>query len=399
MSESTDRLLEDPLGRAEGLNLEFKRMEALKSPSGIAREVVSMLNEQGGDVWIGFEEDKEGRAISEQDIPDASNAARALEESLEKRIQPWDSRDVRISVPVRKSGRKVLRIEVRNLGEKQLPTAALDDGPRFYRRSGSRVRPMEWHEVRERFLMASTGTAETDEALEVLRDWRRRIEAQKQDLLGIALTPRNAEKFQLADDRLRILLADPSRAGNRRSGATYGWPNSEPNDVPGSLSIGPKDQREISLTQHGLLTFQVRLDWLRADRLDGAGRRLNGLWLLEYTVSFLRLARALFEPRRHADELLLDFVLTGAQAWSLPQYQPGSMGFQVAETPGSPWPDRRLSDYGLEKPMRVAREDLQSNPDRLAFQLVAGFYDWCKLPPDRIPSAYDRATERFTLTD
>jgi len=163
--------------------------------------------------------------------------------------------------------------------------------------------------------------------------------------------------------------------------------------------FGPKQQREVRLTKSGLLTFQVRLDWLRADRSKPESRRLDGLALLEYTVSFLRLAKALFEANPEAASFLLDFVLTGAKGWSLPQYQPGSMAFQDAARPDSVWPDRRLNDYRLDQPILIAREDLIANSDRIAFRLLTDFYDWNRLPPDRIPSAYDRATERFTLRD
>jgi len=401
MSEKAEGAPEYPLGSEEGLRLEFKSVGALKSPADIAREVVSMLNEAGGEVWIGFGEDKEGRAVVEQDIADVQAEKRKLEESLAQRVKVDTvlESDWRVEVVKRKSGKACLRIVVGSVGVRRPPAAALDQGARFFRRSGSRVRPMEWHEIRERFNEARSTVASTDGAQAVLQSWRRRIEEQKQDLLGIALFPRHSVKFELADEGLHRLLSDPSRAGNRRSGATYGWLNSEANDEPGALSIGPREQREIRLTQSGLLTFQVRLDWLRADRGNSGSRRLHGLWLLEYTVSFLRLARALFESKAEATEFLVDFVMTGAQGWSLPQYQPGSMGFQDAESPGSIWPDRRLNDYRLEQPIQVRYEELLSNPDRIAFRLVKEFYDWCKLPADRIPSAYDRETERFTLTD
>jgi len=387
---------EYPLGSVEGLALEFKSVGALKSPAGIAREVVSMLNEQGGEVWIGFSE-RDGRADEEQDVPAPDSAKESLERSLEQRIQPWLPGDVRIEVRSRESGKNLLCIKVRSRGGDQLPVAALDDGPRFYRRSGSRVRPMEWYEVRDRF--RNSGGTVALETPKQLADWRKHIESHKKDLLGLALIPCSEVTFELASPALHRLLSDPRAAGNRSSGATYGWPGAEPNDDLGELGFGPRGEREIRLTKSGLLAFQVRLDWLRAERGDPKSRRLNGLWLLEYSVSFLRLARSLFESNGDAREFLVDFVLTGARGWSLPQYAPGSMGFQVAETPDSPWPDRGLSDYALEKPMKIARDDLMANPDRIGFQLVADFYDWCKLPPDRIPSAYDRRTERFTLTD
>jgi hypothetical protein len=401
MTSNTEGLREYPLDRAEGLKLEFKRMESLKSPGDIAREVVSMLNEQGGDVWIGFEEDKHGRAIAEQDIPDVDAARGRLEESLAQRIKVDTVRegDWRVEVASRPSGKKCLVVRVGSLGEDRPPAAALDQGPRFFRRSDSRVRPMEWHEIRDRFLGSSVKSTE-DGAGQILRDWRGSFEKQGLDLLGIALVPRDPVSFQIASPDLQVLLADPRLAGNRRSGATYGWPNAEPNEnESGALSIGPRLQREVRLTQRGLLTFQVRLDWLRADRSTPESRRIDGLSLLEYTVSFLRLAKALFQEKPEADSFLLDFVLTGAKGWSLPQHQPGSMGFRDAARSDSIWPDRRLNDYRIDQPIVITRSYLLANPDRIAFRLLMDFYDWNRLPPDRIPNAYDRATERFTLTD
>ncbi len=399
MSGITKTTAEHPLGLEEGLELEFKRMEALKNPASIAREVASMLNERGGEVWIGFEEEG-GRAIREQDIPEPEAARRSLEESLSQRLVPLEEGDVFVRAVVRLSGKHCLLVEVRALTPRtRPPIAALEEGARYFRRVGSRVRPMEWHEIRDRFVDARKNGPQERAIPRGLPLWRKRIETLGTDMFALAIHPSESVSISWADKDVQELLSDPSRAGNRRSGWTYGAAHDGARVDRGFASVGPIGDRELRLSHKGELEFQVRLEYLRARSSDSKAPRLDGLALLEYTVSFFRLAAALYKDRAAMSDFHVDLLLTGAKDWSLPQYPPDSHGFAMGRGRDSPWPDKRLGDYALEQPLPIMRSDLFENPDRIAFRLVRDFYAWCGLPEDRVPRQYDRRTERLVLTD
>jgi hypothetical protein len=63
-----------PLGERESQKLEFKSSAILEQPDKIAKEVVAMLNAEGGEVWIGIRED-EARAVECEPIRNAESAA------------------------------------------------------------------------------------------------------------------------------------------------------------------------------------------------------------------------------------------------------------------------------------------------------------------------------------
>jgi predicted HTH transcriptional regulator len=76
-----------PLGQRESQRLEFKGADALKDPEKIAREVVAMLNAEGGEIWVGLREE-EGRAVAVEAIPNAEAEGRRLLDYLVDTVEP-----------------------------------------------------------------------------------------------------------------------------------------------------------------------------------------------------------------------------------------------------------------------------------------------------------------------
>src|SRR5688572_23543765 len=108
----------DPIGKREDEHTEFKRAEALKEPSNIAREAVAFLNADGGEIWIGVEEDGEGLGLAVEEIHNPGQQRARLQDSLVDVVEPspmiGKGKELDIDeVPFSEDGtRKLLRLRV-----------------------------------------------------------------------------------------------------------------------------------------------------------------------------------------------------------------------------------------------------------------------------------------------
>src|SRR6185295_20094854 len=85
-----------------GPHLEFKGIDALKDPEKIAREVVAMLNAQGGKVWVGLREE-DGRAVAVEPIADPEREKGRLLNYLVDTIEPAISNSM-VNIEVQDQG-------------------------------------------------------------------------------------------------------------------------------------------------------------------------------------------------------------------------------------------------------------------------------------------------------
>ena len=116
--------VEIPLGRVEDQHLELKSRDALKHPETIAREVVAMLNADGGEIWIGIREEN-GRAMEIEPVDDAEPAKERLWDHLVDSLEPALRHDeVRIELVDLPGGgedkAQLLRVEVTPSGTRSL---------------------------------------------------------------------------------------------------------------------------------------------------------------------------------------------------------------------------------------------------------------------------------------
>ena len=391
-----------PIGRREGLKLEFKSVGSLDRPLSIAREVVAMLNAEGGKVWIGLSE-TDGIATREENVPDAGKQKDRLWNVFLEKIDPEPREDVLIEVVSGSGGVSLLCIDVRR-DEKRGPYALRGESLLFLRRVDHRVRAM----TREEILGKEPSTL--DEATRALGLRRDAILALPDDRFWLAFqpSPPGALDASALKVRVRDLLSDPTRAGNRRSGWNYGLPSSRDLRLEGNAAAGTRVAREdvdggkVAIAGDGCVEFEIPLSFLENDqKLDRREtRELHPLALLEYVVSATRLVRALREPLEELGlqnvSFLVDFAITRAKGWTIPEYAPGTHGYRLPKT----WPPHELGEVLQPRArLQFPVEQLASNPDRVGFRVVKEIYEILGLTDDRIPAAYDRAREFLTLTD
>ena len=147
-----------PLGERESLKSEFKRVEALKDPANIAREVVAFLNAEGGEIWIGVGE-AAGVADVIEEVPNPELQRDRLQDALVDLVEPCPvvGREIAIEVvpfPADQA-RGLLRVRVE--AGRRGPYALLRQTMRAYlKRTGTRLRPMTREELAQAFQQAST---------------------------------------------------------------------------------------------------------------------------------------------------------------------------------------------------------------------------------------------------
>lgn len=377
-----------PLGGRESLRLEFKRAAVLKDPFDLARTLVAMLNASGGEVWVGVAE-KDGVAVALEGIESIERERIRLRDYLAETLEP-DADGIAIEPRTFPEGGPVFQLTVEPKAARR-PYAALRKGMRYFGiRAGDRVRPM----TRDEILGAPrSGRSTSKPASTALNARRERVLGSSSSLFWIALQHEDESTDWNDLDRFRELLTEPARSGNRRGGWSFRLPLAQPRREKTSLVLGSPAGKCTWIHTDGGLESQVLLRDL--EHSPEPTHDLHPLALLEYAVSYFRLARAIFEAAGVTDgHVLLDFALTRTSGWKLPAFPPGTYG-HVFEHEG-PHP---LQDVVLPRPMRIEARSVIQAPDRLGFDIVKRIYAWHDLSEDRIPAQYDRAAERLSLTD
>ena len=379
-----------PIGKREDQTLEFKAADSLKNPSTIAREVVAMLNEQAGEVWVGIR-DQDDIATSVDSIRDAELAKKSLLDYLVSVIDPTpQSGELSIDV-VTEGERNAVRVRVMPKDERK-PYAFTKDGAlHFVRRIGHRVRAM----TREEIIPTRRETSSPNR-LALLRAtaWKR---AGSRLWLGIA--PQQDLGWNIQDDALAGFIRDSRLSGNRHVGWTFVRRNAGADPTreikQGRREFGYEDSALTTLHDNGCMEFFAALNWLRNSRQPP--NEINPIALIESVTSVFRLARSLYEREdsRKPSDVSIDWLLTGLEGWTLPPYPPDTHGYEDSLA-------RSASEGNLSPrrgPMTVPLLALRDNPDRLAFSLVREIYEAFGLTEQHVPMAYDRKTQRLTLPE
>lgn len=396
---------EIPLGRAEGQRLAFKAAAALKQPERIGREVVGMLNGEGGEVWIGLREEG-SRAVQIEPIPEADREAKRLVDFLVDNLSPpVSSQEVTVEVvaipPERSLGERpgggLLHIAVTPDAAKRPYAVTSSRGWLFVTRMHERLRPM----TREEVFGAEAGERDLAGAAE-----RRVLEARSRALddrhprLWVVVEPSSDLDLDLGGSfyaELEALLEEPARTGNRRGGFHFARTDQRPALKEGRIrwghDISQFDIRQIAeITRPGRLTCEVSLRRL----VRKAPGELGPVPLFEFPASALRIAAAIYHGRIGGSRpVIADLAVFGARAWKLRPGAPGTFWF-ADEAVSYEEGDDILAD----RPLIFRAEEVLGQPDACAFRLVSRVYEAFGLRQDAIlPGVYDRLSGRLVLEE
>lgn len=383
-----------PLGEREDPRLEFKAKEALAKPETIGREVVAMLNAEGGTVWVGLGE-KEGVAVEIQPVESPEKAAEALLDSLVDRLEPGLSQDeVRVEVVAEAAEIQVLRVVVEK--GRRGPYALLKSGGRhFLTRIGNRVRPMTREEIFERPGNAEGGASRLEAARKRLLAARDEAQQSARDSMWLRIEPVEDLAIDVQSPLFEQLLNDPGLSGNRRGGWHFAQASGPPRLAKDRRCWEAGDVLSAKIWRRGSFEFRLSLQGLH---WQGENQEIWPLALLESSISAFRLASVVYRVQGASsqDAALADLAFWGLHGWRLRCGSLIGMHWRrnkVREYQGPPedltWPD----------PLTFQLERLFSEPDRCGFRLVRRVYEAFGYRENEIPREFDRDSGRLVLPE
>ena len=379
--------IELPFGKKEGQRLEFKSGSALVDLWTIGREVVGMLNAEGGEIWVGLEEEAE-RATRVAAVDDPEYQQRRLVDYLIDAIEPSPlGREVIVElVPLPEAG-SLLRVVTRPTANRKPYALLKRSGRLFLVRTGDRNRPMTREEV-----FSSEGPGEGDEDLNNARETvlsaRRGAQRKNEPLLWLWMQPVRRLALEVQEDRFREYLKNGHLTENRAVGWTFVNPYREP-----ELKKGRLVANGVTIHRNGALTFELPLASLY---WKGDENEIYPFALIEYPVSAFRLAKAIYQGVLDANDLVLaDAALFGVEGWVLRPYSPRTIRYLTeSETYAE------SKDLVWEDPMELTFDDIDNRPDWCAYRLVIRrTYEAFGYREDKIPEEFDRKEGRLLLSE
>ena len=393
-----------PLGEQESLTAEFKRADALKDPANIAREVVALLNAEGGEIWIGVGETA-GVADVIEAVPNPEQQRDRLQDALVDLVEPSPiiGRELEIEVVPFPADQTRGLVRVRVSPGRGGPYALLRQTARAYlKRTGSRLRSMTREEIADAFRGAS-GVADREQqrietATQKLEADLYAISARLARDGGMRVIVRTAGddvELALKRDELLPLLQEPSRTGNRPLGWNFTSSYSELVPLAGEGyrfgEIGSVQWLEIS--PRGDIDFNTVLE-----RLHWRGEK-DRLWpfaLLEFPISVARLARVLYANSATKTvpvdaKILLGLGLFRISRMTLSPHSPHSIAYQFADRA------RKIETDDFVTAVLVSWAELHESPDRCAYHLVRQVYRAFGFEEDEMPAEYNRDTGQLTF--
>jgi len=422
-----------PLGEAEGTRLEFKSSEALRRPERIAREVVAMLNADGGEVWVGLR-DEGGVALEIEPVAEPERTRDALRDALVDRIEPPPAGDeVEIEV-VGEPPATVLRVVARPRHGRRPYAVRSRDGRLFLTRVGSRNRPLERDELQALFSPRAGGEiAERPPADDApLRDDLKRMLASPRSLIWVGVTAPPGGELDLKAVAESPYLVEPASIGGageglgflntfyaahflaQRQGTRYLRPSED-----GWLVAGAGEYR-LWLSEQGELRAEAPLEKFLALPEDPHHTRfpemvdreaLDPKALTSYPLSVLRLLSAFLRDRAvwasgspDDAEGAAAVTLVGVEGWYLepgPDHplrvfpvDPLRLRLLLPEVRERPAPAESNAVTAGPKPFSLA--ELRDEPDRCTYRLLRGIFAAFGYGEEQIPY-FDRRTGRFDL--
>jgi hypothetical protein len=358
---------EIPLGKKEDLHLELKGADSLKDPEKIAREVVAMLNADGGDVWVGLREE-DGTAVAVEEIPDAERESRRLHDYLVDVIEPPpNSREVSVSV----TEGKLLRIATDPSSDRK-PYAFLRKGGRHYViRTGDRIRPMTREEV-----LAKPGAgvdARIEQAKATILAEREEVLAGGGQVFWLRFEPGVEASLDIQAQSLEEILQDPRASGNIPAGWHFSQFLTRP-QIQQDVLVAADQLRTVKVRRNGGLAFIALLKALETRFLRMEENEIYPPSFVEYIVSTFKMARVIYRNvLRPQDTVVVDLLLAGANGWKL------RAGW---------YSERRImqsKDLVLTQPLTFLFREIAEEPDRCGYRLIERVYEAFGLRREDIP--------------
>jgi len=396
-----------PLGKLEGQRLEFKSAQAIENLAGltIARSVAAMLNAEGGEIWIGVQEERE-TATALQSIPEPEAAVRRLWDHLIDVLEPKPASDaLRIEAVPWERG-VVLRMTCRPQTSSG-PVAVLQKQARLYLiRTGARVRNLSREELSGFFVREASGSGAWSDPVSKGRDeLRERLKDANQPggsrfWLGARLVSTVAKSIDVYGSEVDLLLRDPQRIGV--SGQEYASVVSSRIEEtqrskrpPHTRRMGNIERRALEVIATGTTIFTCQLSALAAPRVPGSRiepHEVDPVVLMGMSASFARFTRGIFELAAAAedDEVLIGLALTLDSRWLL---RPGVPPRNQMAAPVE------LTDYQPSEEIREAWSVFAESPDRVGVRILARLYHDFGLRREDLPPFYDESSGRVTLWD
>ena len=395
-----------PLGKKEDSHLEFKGSEALKDLEKIAREIVAMLNADGGEVWVGLRE-AGGRAVAVEPIVDPEKEKRRLLDFLVEKVEPSVSdREIRVE-PLDEGEGTVLRVAVSPDPDRR-PYAFLRKGGRhFVIRVGDRIRQMTREEVffRERAQdpdrgALAHGVAElTDEGNALLERYT--------ELFWLRIQPVPPFSLNLNAVKASDILLDPSLTKNRRTGKNFflAAGGMRPLLEAGKVVLGKADDFRLDIFRHKGLEFRAPLKAFHAGNEPGALNPLDWLSLLEMPISVFRLLSGLLQEQALWDDpvseetvFIASLALLGLEGRTLRPSSPRGLhsgwgNYLLGAPQTSSVPDL------LSTPLFFSLAEVRDHPDRCGFRWVGRIYEAFGYGIGDMPPEFDQEAGRLVLPE
>lgn len=387
------------LGQREGQRLEFKSREALeRSPGTVARAVVGMLNAEGGEIWIGVEEE-DGKAVAVEPASDPGRAAQRLMDYLLDALDPSPTGgEVRVEAYPVDADPALLRVEVRPAGDRGggAPWAFRQKGGwHFLRRVGARNHPMSREELFGK-RRAFGGQEIVDAAAQELVEARKKAGELLAEGLWLGLQPSKELQLDVQEERFLQIAQDPSVTGNRRTGWHFARSSHQPKLTKTGIEWGfRREDTGRQVLQAGVDESGAARFWVAIELLHWKGEE-HEIWpltLLEYPVSTFRIAREVYKGHLAPDEFVVaDLALLGVGGWKL-----------RAGTPGRFFTESRLEQVDepdlFWEPVVFAFQEIAESPDRCGFRLVRRVYQAFGLREEAMPKVFDRDSGRLILPE
>jgi hypothetical protein len=217
---------------------------------------------------------------------------------------------------------------------------------------------------------------------------------KREESCWLRIQPVEGLGLDLGDGRLDEYLREPRKTGNRLSGWKFANPYLLPRRKRDRLVQGEPGGPITEILADGGIRFTAPIASLYG---SGPERELWPLALLEYPVSIVRLARAVYQDikRPRDPRILADMALYGVGGWSLRPSSPVAAGYRL-EGP------RNLDDaedFVSEEPLAFDWEEVVGEPDRCGFRLVRRVYEAFGFGEESIPREFDRKSGRLVLRE